>query len=175
MEEGNRCWSFFASSFQLLGLVRPQIEGRNWAVFTSPRNRDRGELVRQFHPRKPRRFSHLLKGRRPTLNITAASYVMLFDPWWNPAVENQAIDRTHARPVNKVIAYRLLIKDSIEEKIRALQKTKKPWPKTWLGERSFPEFDSGRPPILFCDLVQHGVAADPQRGLTLPLVEECDD
>ena len=54
------------------------------------------------------------------LNLTAASYVVLFDPWWNPAVENQAIDRTHRiGQINKVIAYRLLIKNSIEEKIRA--------------------------------------------------------
>ena len=43
--------------------------------------------------------------------------MVLFDPWWNPAVENQAIDRTHRiGQVNKVIAYRLLIKDSVEEK-----------------------------------------------------------
>ena len=56
------------------------------------------------------------------------SYVVLFDPWWNPAVENQAIDRTHRiGQTSKVIAYRLLMKDSIEEKIRALQKQKAPW------------------------------------------------
>src|SRR6266581_159160 len=62
------------------------------------------------------------------LNLTAASYVVLFDPWWNPAVENQAIDRTHRLgQTNKVIAYRLLIKNSIEEKIPELQKQKKRW------------------------------------------------
>ena len=59
------------------------------------------------------------------LNLTAASYVILFDPWWNPAVENQAIDRTHRiGQTSKVMAYRLLIKNSIEEKIRELQKQK---------------------------------------------------
>ena len=57
--------------------------------------------------------------------LTAASYAILCDPWWNPAVEAQAIDRTHrigqTRPV---IAYRLLAADTIEQRIRALQKEK---------------------------------------------------
>jgi SNF2 family DNA or RNA helicase len=59
------------------------------------------------------------------LNLTAASYVVLFDPWWNPAVEAQAIDRTHrigqSVPVN---AYRLIARGTVEEKIRALQREK---------------------------------------------------
>jgi len=72
------------------------------------------------------------------LNLTAASYVVLFDPWWNPAVENQAIDRTHRiGQTRKVMAYRLLIKDSIEEKIRALQKQKSSLANDVLGEEKF--------------------------------------
>jgi len=63
---------------------------------------------------------------------------VLFDPWWNPAVENQAIDRTHRiGQARKVIAYRLLIKDSIEEKIRALQKQKSSLANDVLGEEKF--------------------------------------
>jgi len=63
---------------------------------------------------------------------------VLFDPWWNPAVENQAIDRTHRiGQKNKVIAYRLLIKDSIEGKIRALQKRKSALADDILGEEKF--------------------------------------
>jgi SNF2 family DNA or RNA helicase len=59
-------------------------------------------------------------------------------PWWNPAVENQAIDRTHRiGQVNKVIAYRLLIKNSVEEKIRALQKHKRILAEDVLGEARF--------------------------------------
>jgi len=59
------------------------------------------------------------------LNLTAASYVVLFDPWWNPAVEAQAIDRTHRiGQTSQVIAYRLLAKDTVEEKIRRLQQDK---------------------------------------------------
>ena len=72
------------------------------------------------------------------LNLTAASYVVLFDPWWNPAVESQAIDRTHRiGQTSKVIAYRLLMKNSIEEKIRALQKTKATLAEDVLGEEAF--------------------------------------
>jgi SNF2 family DNA or RNA helicase len=72
------------------------------------------------------------------LNLTAANSVVLFDPWWNPAVENQAIDRTHRiGQTRKVIAYRLLIKDSIEEKIRMLQKQKSSLANDVLGEEKF--------------------------------------
>jgi SNF2 family DNA or RNA helicase len=50
---------------------------------------------------------------------------VLYDPWWNPAVEAQAIDRTHRiGQTNQVIAYRLIAKDTVEEKIRHLQKSK---------------------------------------------------
>ena len=60
------------------------------------------------------------------LNLTVADYVFLLDPWWNPAAEAQAIDRTHrigqTRPV---FAYRLIAQDTVEEKLLALQQTKR--------------------------------------------------
>ena len=72
------------------------------------------------------------------LNLTAASYVVLYDPWWNPAVENQAIDRTHRiGQTRQVFAYRLIIKESIEEKIRKLQQSKSALAEDILGEESF--------------------------------------
>jgi SNF2 family DNA or RNA helicase len=59
------------------------------------------------------------------LNLTEADYCFLLDPWWNPAAENQAIDRTHrigqTRPVN---VYRLIARDTIEEKVVALARRK---------------------------------------------------
>lgn len=74
------------------------------------------------------------------LNLTAASYVVLFDPWWNPAVEKQAIDRTHRiGQTSKVIAYRLLMRDSIEQKVRALQKLKAALVEDVLGAERFAE------------------------------------
>ncbi|MEQ9299091.1 MAG: hypothetical protein RIF33_11025, partial [Cyclobacteriaceae bacterium] len=60
------------------------------------------------------------------LNLTAADYVYLVDPWWNPAVENQAIDRCYRIGQDKkVIAYRMICKDTVEEKILSLQARKK--------------------------------------------------
>ncbi len=60
------------------------------------------------------------------LNLTAADYVFLLDPWWNPAVEAQAIDRTHRIGQTKqVFAYRLICRDTVEEKIAELQNKKK--------------------------------------------------
>ncbi|HAN79660.1 MAG TPA: hypothetical protein DCQ31_18810, partial [Bacteroidales bacterium] len=59
------------------------------------------------------------------INLTSADYVYLVDPWWNPAVENQAIDRTHRIGQDKkVIAYRMICKDTIEEKIMKHQERK---------------------------------------------------
>ena len=60
------------------------------------------------------------------LNLTAADYVFILDPWWNPAVEAQAVDRAHRIGQNKhVFVYRLLCRDSVEEKVAALQETKR--------------------------------------------------
>ncbi|MBN2441295.1 MAG: DEAD/DEAH box helicase family protein [Spirochaetales bacterium] len=59
------------------------------------------------------------------INLTAADYVILFDPWWNPAIEQQAIDRSHRiGQKQKVIAFKIIVKDSIEEKIITLQNRK---------------------------------------------------
>ncbi len=60
------------------------------------------------------------------LNLTAADYVFLLDPWWNPAVEAQAIDRAHrVGQTRKVFAYRLICSNSVEEKIAELQEQKR--------------------------------------------------
>ena len=60
------------------------------------------------------------------MNLTAAEYVFLLDPWWNPAVEAQAIDRTHRiGQTRSVFAYRIIAKDTIEEKVLALQANKR--------------------------------------------------
>lgn len=72
------------------------------------------------------------------LNLTAASYVILFDPWWNPAIEAQAIDRTHRiGQTRTVIAYKLLTEGTVEERIWELQERKSALAKDLLGEESF--------------------------------------
>ena len=72
------------------------------------------------------------------LNLTAANYVVLFDPWWNPAVEAQAIDRTHRIGQDQtVIAYRMLTEGSVEERIWDLQQRKAALVRDVLGEEGF--------------------------------------
>ena len=62
-----------------------------------------------------------LKAGGVGLTLTAADYVVLYDPWWNPAVERQAIDRTHRIGQHRAVtAYRLVTRGSVEEKIQAL-------------------------------------------------------
>jgi SNF2 family DNA or RNA helicase len=119
-------------------LLGVQTEGRRTFTLTGE-TENRGELVRAFQSAEgPTLFLLSLKAGGFGLNLTAASYVMLFDPWWNPAVENQAIDRTHRIGQQQtVIAYRLLIKDSIEEKVRALRKQKQALAEDVLGEERF--------------------------------------
>ncbi len=80
-----------------------------------------------------------LKAGGVGINLTEADYVFILDPWWNPAVEKQAIDRTHRIGQDKnVFAYRFITKDSVEEKIMELQKDKMELYKTFVSsEESF--------------------------------------
>jgi SNF2 family DNA or RNA helicase len=83
--------------------------------------------VRQFQedPNCPL-FLISLKAGGVGLNLTAAEYVFLLDPWWNPAVEAQAIDRTHRiGQTREVFAYRIVADDTIESKILELQQSKR--------------------------------------------------
>lgn len=130
----------FSQFVGVLEILRDEIAPLGWKTFyLAGDTEDRGALVREFQSFEgPAIFLISLKAGGFGLNLTAASYVVLFDPWWNPAVENQAIDRTHRiGQTNKVIAYRLLIKDSIEQKIRLLQKKKQSLAEDVLGEERF--------------------------------------
>jgi hypothetical protein len=139
MEEGHKVL-VFSQFVEMLDILRAAIAEREWPSFyLAGSTENRGELVKQFQSAEGAAvFLISLKAGGFGLNLTAASYVVLFDPWWNPAVENQAIDRTHRiGQTRNVMAYRLLIKDSIEEKIRALQKTKSALADDVLGEEKF--------------------------------------
>jgi hypothetical protein len=139
MAEGNKVL-VFSQFVSMLEILKQAMTAQNWPHFyLAGETENRGELVERFQSAPgPAVFLISLKAGGFGLNLTAASYVVLFDPWWNPAVENQAIDRTHRiGQTSKVIAYRLLIKNSIEEKIRALQRTKSALAQDVLGEESF--------------------------------------
>lgn len=118
----------FSQFTSFLALVRRQLEtaGIPYA-YLDGRTRDRKAKVASFQedPELPV-FLISLKAGGSGLNLTAADYVFLLDPWWNPAVESQAIDRTHrigqTRPV---VAYRLISRETVEEKVVQLQTEKR--------------------------------------------------
>ena len=139
MEEGQKVL-VFSQFVEMLEIIEEEISARHWHSFKlTGQTEDRGALVKEFQEYDgPATFLISLKAGGFGLNLTAASYVVLFDPWWNPAVEAQAIDRTHRIGQKQtVFAYRLLIKDSIEEKIRQLQKKKGDIANDILGEENF--------------------------------------
>jgi hypothetical protein len=139
MQEGHKVL-VFSQFVGVLELIRDEIVKREWSYsMLTGDTENRGELVSEFQAAPGARvFLLSLKAGGAGLNLTAASYVVLFDPWWNPAVENQAIDRTHRiGQTEHVNAYRLLIQNTIEEKIRNLQKSKSALAEDILGEEAF--------------------------------------
>ena len=117
----------FSQFVTMLELIRDELTARAIPhLILTGQTENRQTLVDKFqHDPAIPVFLLSLKAAGSGLNLTAASYVVLFDPWWNPAVEAQAIDRTHRiGQKNQVIAYRLIARDTVEEKIRALQKDK---------------------------------------------------
>jgi SNF2 family DNA or RNA helicase len=89
--------------------------------------KNRGEIVAEFQQNTELKvFLISIKAGGVGLNLTQADYVFILDPWWNPAVEQQAIDRTHRIGQDKkVFIYKFIAKDTVEEKILALQNRKK--------------------------------------------------
>ena len=126
IDEGHKAL-VFSQFTSFLGLVRERLNEEGIAhEYLDGRTRDRGERVERFQNSPDLGvFLISLKAGGLGLNLTSADYVFLLDPWWNPAVEAQAIDRSHRvgqeRPV---FAYRLIARDTIEEKIAELQRKK---------------------------------------------------
>ncbi len=89
--------------------------------------KNREEVVKQFRENQDTRlFLISIKAGGVGLNLVEADYVFILDPWWNPAVEQQAIDRTHRiGQTRNVFIYKFITKDTVEEKILALQNRKK--------------------------------------------------
>src|SRR6516164_676989 len=139
VEEGNKIL-VFSQFVEMLNLIEGRIKGLACAILKlTGQTENRGELIRNFQRQEGASiFLISLKAGGTGLNLAAASHVILFDPWWNPAVENQAVDRVHRiGQTRTVFAYRLLIRDSIEDKIRQLQVRKSNLAKEVLGEEGF--------------------------------------
>lgn len=120
----------FSAFTGMLGLIRSGLEQQNIAyayLDGKTKLNKRKDAVTNFQENEACRvFLISLKAGGTGLNLTAADYVYLVDPWWNPAVENQAIDRCYRIGQDKhVMAYRMICKDTLEEKILEIQDRKR--------------------------------------------------
>ncbi|MBI2686803.1 MAG: SNF2 helicase associated domain-containing protein [Acidobacteria bacterium] len=135
-DEGHKAL-VFSQFTSLLALLKPRLDEVNLPYeYLDGSTTDRQQRVEHFQSDAACPIFLLsLKAGGTGLNLTAADYVYLLDPWWNPAVEAQAIDRTHrigqTRPV---FAYRIVAKDTIEERILELQQSKRDLAEAILSE-----------------------------------------
>src|SRR5260370_29063358 len=127
VEEGHKVL-VFSQFTSFLAIVRTRLEEEKVTYeYLDGRTRNRAAKVERFQtdPDCPV-FLISLKAGGLGLNLTAAEYVYLLDPWWNPAVEAQAIDRSHRiGQTQHVFAYRLICRGTVEEKILELQQKKR--------------------------------------------------
>lgn len=127
IEEGHKSL-VFSQFTSMLSIVKKHLDARGIRyAYLDGQTRRRKEVVEEFQTDPDVKvFLISLKAGGLGLNLTAAEYVFLLDPWWNPAVEAQAIDRAHrVGQTRSVFAYRLICRDSVEEKILDLQKQKR--------------------------------------------------
>ena len=127
LEEGHKAL-VFSQFTSLLAIVRNSLAGDGIEYeYLDGKTVDRQARVERFQQDPDcRLFLISLKAGGVGLNLTAADYVFILDPWWNPAVEAQAVDRTHRiGQERQVFAYRLIARDTVEEKVLQLQETKR--------------------------------------------------
>ena len=125
--EGGHKVLIFSQFVKQLNIYRDHFNREGIAyVYLDGSTQNRGDVVKKFQEdEKTRVFLISIKAGGVGLNLTEADYVFILDPWWNPAVEQQAIDRTHRIGQTKnVFIYKFITKDTVEEKIVALQQRK---------------------------------------------------
>jgi non-specific serine/threonine protein kinase len=127
---GNHKALIFSQFLGMLALIREKLTelGVPFEYFDGSTSApDREKAIQSFQNNDSVRvFLISLKAGGVGLNLTAADYVYIVDPWWNPAVEQQAIDRTHRIGQTKnIFAYRMICRDTIEDKILQLQERKR--------------------------------------------------
>ncbi|MGZ8541533.1 MAG: SNF2-related protein [Chitinophagaceae bacterium] len=131
----------FSQFLGMLALIRGKLEelGVKYEYFDGSTSApDREKAIQSFqNDDTVRVFLISLKAGGVGLNLTAADYVYIVDPWWNPAVEQQAIDRTHRIGQTKnIFAYRMICRDTIEDKILQLQDKKRALAKDLIADDS---------------------------------------
>ena len=134
--EGGHKALVFSQFTSFLSIVRGRLDEAKLSYdYLDGRTRDREKRVRRFQEDGDCPvFLISLKAGGLGLNLTAAEYVFLLDPWWNPATEAQAIDRAHRiGQSRRVFAYRLIARDTVEEKVLELQKSKRDLAESIIG------------------------------------------
>ena len=123
----NRKVLVFSQFTQALNVIQEAIKAQGWPTLRlDGKTRNREEVVRQFQEEEIPIFLISLKAGGVGLNLTCADHVLLFDPWWNEAVEQQAIDRAHRiGRHDPVFAKRYVTRESIEEKMMRLKEMKR--------------------------------------------------
>ncbi|MEJ2085829.1 MAG: DEAD/DEAH box helicase, partial [Acidobacteriota bacterium] len=127
LDEGHKAL-VFSQFTSLLAFVKQHLDEQKVPyAYLDGQTRNRAEIVDRFQKDPDcNLFLISLKAGGTGLNLTAAGYVFLLDPWWNPAVEAQAIDRTHRiGQTQPVFAYRMIARDTVEEKLVELQRAKR--------------------------------------------------
>ena len=145
IEEGRRIL-LFSQFTSMLDLIEPELE-RAGIDFVEIRGdtRDRAAPVKRFQSGKAPLFLISLRAGGTGLNLTAADTVIHYDPWWNPAVEDQATDRAHRIGQDKaVFVYKLVVRGTVEERMLELQARKRALAAGIYGERDEdgPAFDA---------------------------------
>ncbi|MGO2081327.1 DEAD/DEAH box helicase [Glutamicibacter arilaitensis] len=124
--EGHRALIFSQFTSYLKVLADKLTERGVKFVYLDGNTRNRAKVIEQFKEGEAPLFLISLKAGGFGLNLTEADYCFLLDPWWNPAVEAQAIDRTHRiGQTRQVMVYRMISQGTIEEKVVALQESKR--------------------------------------------------
>ncbi len=127
IEEGHKAL-VFSQFTSFLALLRTRLDERGITYeYLDGRTKDREPRVARFqNDQACPLFLISLKAGGVGLNLTAADYVFILDPWWNPAAEAQAVDRTHRiGQTRRVFAYRLIARDTVEERVLELQQRKR--------------------------------------------------
>jgi superfamily II DNA or RNA helicase len=127
LDEGHKVL-VFSQFTSFLAILRRRLDERSLTYeYLDGKTTDRQSRVQRFQEDADcRLFLVSLKAGGQGLNLTAADYIYILDPWWNPAVEAQAVDRAHRiGQTRRVFAYRLIARDTVEEKIVALQDRKR--------------------------------------------------
>ena len=140
LREGGHKVMVFSQFVRMLQILEKECSEREMPTYMlTGETKNRQDVVNAFQESEGAGIFLLsLRAAGTGLNLTTASYVVLYDPWWNPAVEAQAIDRTHRIGQTKTVnAYKLIAPGTVEEKIWNLQQSKRQTISDVLGEKGF--------------------------------------